>query len=76
MPRAAMTSMNFHTNLRLAAEMGLLAVAPRSPAAAMRHALKLTLIPLDWGSEESPITLVWREASLTNPALVALLECF
>ncbi len=76
MPRAAMTSMSFHTNLRLAAEMGLLAVAPRSPASAMRHALQLSLIPLDWGQEESAITLVWREASLTNPALATLLECF
>ena len=76
MPRAAMTSMSFHTNLRLAAELDLLAVAPRSPANAIRDALQLSLIPLDWGHEESAITLVWREASLTNPALAALLECF
>lgn len=76
MPRAAVTSMSFHTNLRLVAEGDLLAVAPRSPAHAMREALQLSLLPLDWGREEAAITLVWREASLANPALVALLDCF
>ena len=75
-PRAAVTSMSFYANLRLVAEGDLLAVAPRSPALAMRDVLRLSLIPLDWGPAEAAITLVWREASLANPALVALLECF
>ncbi len=75
-PRVAVTSMSFHTNLRLVAEGSLLAVAPRSPALAMRDALGLTLFPLDWGREDPAITLIWREARLANPALVALLDCF
>lgn len=75
-PRPAITSMNFHTNLRLVAEGSLLAVAPRSAALAVRKALNLVLIPIDWGREDPAVTLVWREASLGNPALVALLDCF
>jgi len=75
-PRAAITSMNFHANLRLAAEGSLLAVAPRSAALAVRDVLDLALMPVDWGREDTAVTLVWREASLANPALVALLECF
>jgi DNA-binding transcriptional LysR family regulator len=75
-PRAAITSMSFHANLHLAAEGSLLAVAPRTAALAEREVLDLVLFPLDWGSEDTAVTLVWREASLGNPALVALLECF
>ncbi len=48
-PRAAITSMNFHANLRLAAEGSLLAVAPRSAALAVREVLDLVLLPMDWG---------------------------
>lgn len=75
-PRAAVTSMSFHTNLRLVAGSELLAVAPRAPAVAMRAALGLTLFPMDWLHEDTALVLVWREASLANPALGALLECF
>jgi DNA-binding transcriptional LysR family regulator len=75
-PRAAVTSMNFHANLRLAAEGSLLAVAPRSAALAARRMLDLSLFTIDWGRDDTAITLVWREASLGNPALVAFLECF
>jgi DNA-binding transcriptional LysR family regulator len=75
-PRAAITSMSFHANLRLAAEGSLLAVAPRAAAVAVRKVLDLVLIPIDWGREDTAVTLVWREASLGNPALVAWLECF
>lgn len=75
-PRPAVTSMSFHANLRLAAEGSLLAMAPRSAALALRDVLDLVLFPMDWGREDAAITLIWREASLGNPALVALLECF
>jgi DNA-binding transcriptional LysR family regulator len=75
-PRAAITSMSFHANLRLAAEGSLLAVAPRSAALALRDVLGLVLFPMDWGREDTAVTLIWREASLGNRALVALLECF
>ena len=75
-PRPAITSMNFHANLRLVAGDNLLAVAPRSTALAMRKDLDLVLFPIDWGREDTAVTLVWREAGLGNPALVALLECF
>jgi molybdate transport repressor ModE-like protein len=75
-PRPAITSMSFHANLRLAAEGTLLAAAPRSAALAMREVLRLVLIPVDWGREDTAVTLVWREASRANPALETLLECF
>jgi DNA-binding transcriptional LysR family regulator len=75
-PRAAVTSMSFHANLRLAAEGSLLAMAPRSAARAVRDVLGLVLFPMDWGREDTAVTLIWREASLGNAALVALLECF
>jgi DNA-binding transcriptional LysR family regulator len=75
-PRAAVTSMSFHANLRLAAEGSLLAMAPRSAALAERSVLGLVLFPMDWGREDTAVTLVWREASLGNPALAALLACF
>jgi DNA-binding transcriptional LysR family regulator len=75
-PRPAITSMSFHANLRLAAEGSLLAVSPRAAALAVREVLDLVLFPMDWGREDTAVTLVWREASLGNPALVALLECF
>ena len=75
-PRAAITSMNFHANLRLVADGTLLAVAPRAPAMQMRKVLGLSLFPRDWGRSDPALTLVWREASLGNPALAALLDCF
>ena len=75
-PRGVIISMDFHANLRLASEGSLLAVAPRSAARAMRDVLDLVLFPMDWGRDDPAVTLVWREASLGNPALVALLECF
>lgn len=75
-PRGAVISMDFNANLRLAAEGTLLAVTPRAAAAAMRAALRLALFPVDWGPEDTAVTLFWREASLGNPALVGLLECF
>ena len=68
--------MSFHANLRLAAEGGLVTAAPRSAALAMRGALGLVILPVDWGREDSDVTLVWREASRANPALPALLDCF
>lgn len=75
-PRPAITSMSFHANLRLAAEGSLLAVAPRAAALAERAVLDLAVFPLDWGREDTALTLIWREESLGNPALAALLDCF
>ncbi len=51
-------------------------MAQRAAALAMRDLLDLVLMPIDWIRDDSAITLLWREASLGNPALVALLECF
>lgn len=75
-PRGAIVSLDFNANLRLVAEGSLLAVAPRSAALAARAALDLVVFPMDWEREDTAITLVWRQTSLANPALVALLECF
>lgn len=75
-PRAAITSMSFHANLHLVAEGSLLALAPRSAALSVQKVLDLAIIPLDWGSEDTAVTLIWREARLGNPALAALLRCF
>jgi DNA-binding transcriptional LysR family regulator len=67
--------MSFHANLHLVAEGSLLAVAPREAALAVREVLDLVLVPIDWGREDTGVTLAWREASLGNPALTALLDC-
>jgi DNA-binding transcriptional LysR family regulator len=75
-PHVAIASMSFHTNLRLAADGELLAVAPRSAARAVQKALGLSLFTMDWGREVPSITLAWREANLVNPALVGFLACF
>ena len=75
-PRAAVTSMSFHANLLLVAEGSLLAMAPRSAALSQRDVLDLVLFPMDWGREDTAVTLIWRESSLGNRALVELLECF
>ena len=75
-PSGAIVSMDFNANLRLCAEGTLLAAVPRSAALAARASLDLAILSVDWGREDTAITLVWREASLSNPALVALLECF
>ncbi|MBS0320694.1 MAG: LysR family transcriptional regulator [Proteobacteria bacterium] len=74
-PAAAITSMNFHSNLRLAASGDLLATAPRAAALSVCPMLDLVVLPVDWGREDTGITLAWREASLGNEALAALLEC-
>lgn len=73
-PQPVISSMSFHTNLRLAAQGELLAVAPRSAALEVRTVLDLVLLPVDWGND-SDVTLLWRDASLGNPAMGALLEC-
>lgn len=75
-PRGAVISMDFNANLRLAAEGTLLAVAPRAAALAMREALELVLVPLDWGHDDPAVTLIWRDASLSNLALATFLGCF
>ena len=75
-PRVAITSQSFYANLRLAAEGSLLAVAPRSAALAERKVLDLALHPLEGSLADTALDLVWREASLGNRALVALLKCF
>jgi DNA-binding transcriptional LysR family regulator len=73
-PRVVVTSMSFHANLRLAAQGNLLAVAPHAPAHEMRQVLGLVLLKVDWAHDDD-VTLLWRKASLENPALVALLDC-
>ncbi|MES1265052.1 MAG: LysR substrate-binding domain-containing protein, partial [Variovorax sp.] len=75
-PRAAITSMSFHTNLRLVADGDLLAVAPRSAARAVREMLGLVQFAMDGEREMPAVVLAWREASLANPALAAFLACF
>jgi DNA-binding transcriptional LysR family regulator len=47
-PAPAITSLNFHANLRLAAQGGLLAVAPRSVFKTVASVLERLPIPVDW----------------------------
>lgn len=75
-PRVAVTSANFHSNLRLASGGSLIAIAPRSAALAVQAVLDLVVVPLDWGQQNTQLSLVWRQANLGNPALSAFLECF
>jgi DNA-binding transcriptional LysR family regulator len=75
-PAPAITSLNFHANLRLAAQGGLLAVAPRSVFKTVASVLERLPIPVDWGDQDSGIVLAWRESSVRHPALAALQTCF
>lgn len=75
-PRVAISSANFHANLRLAATGSLLALAPRSATLAVQAMLDLVILPIDWGQQSTDLALVWRQANLCNPALSTFLECF
>ncbi len=75
-PRPAITSVNFHANMRLVAEGELLCVAPRAAARAAAPVVGLALRVLPWGPQDADIVLAWREASAAHPALEALRGCF
>lgn len=75
-PRVAITSANYHANLRLAATGSLLAAAPRSAVLAVQEVLGLIVVPVDWGPQSTDLSLAWREANLVNPALQAFLDCW
>lgn len=71
-----MPSTPFHTNLRMAADGGLLAVAPRSAVSGVAAVLGLKTLHVAWGDQDSGIVLACREASQENPGLVVLQTCF
>ena len=75
-PRPSVTSISFHTNLRLAAQAGLLAMAPRAAAQAVAAVLDLVLLPVPMALQDRDIVLAWRSASADDPALAALIESF
>lgn len=75
-PRPAVTCIDFHANLRLVAEGDLVTLAPRSAAQAVADLLSLALLPAPLDTEPSEIVLAWRQASVGEPALDALLESF
>lgn len=75
-PRPSITSISFHTNLRLASEGSLLAVAPRAAAQAVAAVLDLVLLPVPLALKDGDIVLAWRTANADHPALAALLESF
>ena len=75
-PQPFITSVSFHTNLRLAAQDGLLAVAPRSAAQAVAAVLDLVLLPVPLAYQDGDIVLAWRAANADTPALAALLQSF
>ena len=71
-PASPVPSTPFHTNLRMAADGGLLAVAPRSAVSGVAAVLGLKTLHVAWDDQESEIVL----ASLKNPGLVVLQTCF
>jgi DNA-binding transcriptional LysR family regulator len=75
-PVAAISSFSFHSNLQLAAASDLLTVAPESAVRTYGQALKLKVIPADWGEQSSGIVLAFRESSRGYPAVAALQNCF
>lgn len=72
-PQPAITSISFHTNLRLAALGGLLTVAPASAVKA--SALDLHTLLAGWGQQDSGIVLACRESALASPGMPDLWEC-
>jgi len=75
-PRPAITSINFHANLRLVAEGELLCVAPRAAVRAVAGVLGLEWRTMPWGPQDGDIVLAWREVSAAHPAVEALLSSF
>jgi DNA-binding transcriptional LysR family regulator len=75
-PMAAISSFSFHSNLQLAAASDLLTVAPESAVRTYGQALKLKIIPAEWGEQNSGVVLAFRESSGGNPAVTALQNCF
>jgi DNA-binding transcriptional LysR family regulator len=75
-PVAAISSFSFHSNLQLAGASDLLTVAPESAVLTYGQALKLKIIPADWGEQNSGVVLAFRESSGGNPAVAALQNCF
>ncbi len=75
-PVAAISSFSFYSNLQLAAAGDLLTVAPEPAVRMFARALKLQIIPADWGAQDSGIVLAFRESSLGNPAVAALQDSF
>jgi DNA-binding transcriptional LysR family regulator len=75
-PVASITSLSFHSNLQLAAASDLMTVAPESAVRTYERALKLKIIPAEWGEQSSGVVLAYRESSLNNPAVAALQGCF
>jgi DNA-binding transcriptional LysR family regulator len=72
-PQPVVTSISFHTNLRLVAQGGLLAVAPVS--AIQGAAPGLRILHAGWGEHDTAIVLACRESGLASPGMPALWEC-
>lgn len=75
-PQPSVTSISFHTNLRMAAQAGLLAMAPRAAAQAVAGVLDLVLLPVPMAQQDRDIVLAWRAASADGPSLAALIDSF
>ena len=75
-PLASISSSSFHSNLQLAAASDLLTVAPESAVRTYALALKLKIIPAEWGEQNSGVVLAFHQSSLGNPAVAALQGSF
>lgn len=75
-PRAAVTSISFHTNLQLVAHCGLLALVPESALRGYAGAQPLQRVAAPWGEPADDIVLAYRASGHDDPAIVALCASF
>jgi DNA-binding transcriptional LysR family regulator len=73
-PRPVVVSDSFHTNLVLAAESGLLTLAPMAALPRYSKTLGLTALLNPWPSQSRSIVVAYRESNADDPLIQALLD--
>jgi DNA-binding transcriptional LysR family regulator len=75
-PVPMVTSLSFHSSLRLADKAGMLAVVPESAARRYAKALDLKVLAVPWVQGDASVILACRESGLANPAVAGLRASF
>ena len=75
-PQPVVTSLSFHSSLRLIKDGALLTVAPESAVRRYASALDLKVLATPWHSGDAGVVLACRASSMQHPAVAALLASF
>jgi DNA-binding transcriptional LysR family regulator len=75
-PQPVVTSLSFHSSLRLVKDGALLTVAPESAVRRYASALDLKVLATPWSGGDPGVVLACRASSLQHPAVAGLLASF